>query len=150
MSGPWSNDQARWLAVTSPRPPARSASIGFTREGAITRSPTATGDATTRNHGSFVGFEPVERHSSFPLPGSWAVTTSPPVTTISTLPPTRTNVGVVYASGDSWMAGVGRSTFQRFFPVAASTATTYDGASVSIPCSTGTYNAPSSSSGDDA
>ena len=150
MSGPWSKDHARWLAVTSPRPPARSASIGRTRDGAITRSPTASGEATTRNHGSFVGFMPVERHSSFPLAGSCAVTTSPPVTTISTFPPARTNVGVVYASGDSWIAGVGRSTFQRFLPVAASTETTYDGASVFIPCSTGTYSAPSSSSGDEA
>ena len=41
------------------------------------------------------GLRPFARHSSFPLAGSWPVTTSPPVTTISTFWPRRATVGVV-------------------------------------------------------
>ena len=47
-SGPRSNDHSRCVDVTSPRPKARSASIGRTRVGATTTSPTATGEATMR------------------------------------------------------------------------------------------------------
>jgi hypothetical protein len=61
----------------------------------MTTSPAATGEATMRWNGWSVGLRPFARHSSFPLAGSWPVTTSPPVTTISTFWPRRATVGVV-------------------------------------------------------
>jgi hypothetical protein len=70
------------------------------------------------------------------VPGSWPVTTSPPLTTISVLVPYCRSAGVVYESGDSLMASVGRSTFQMVLPDFFSIRSTYDGSSVFIPCST--------------
>ena len=57
------------LLVTSPLPNARSTSIGFTRVGATTRSPTATGEATMRWKGLLSGLRPSARHSSRPVAG---------------------------------------------------------------------------------
>ena len=55
----------------------------------------ATGEATMRKLGSFVGFKPWARHFSWPVAGSCPVTTSPPVNTISAASPRRARVGVV-------------------------------------------------------
>ena len=94
-SGPRSKDHSTALFVTSPLPKAFSTSIGFTRVGATTMSPAATGEATMRWNGLLSGLSPSARHSSRPVRGSWPVTTSPPVTTISTCLPRRATVGVV-------------------------------------------------------
>ena len=72
-----------------------------------------------RLEGLLVGLRPSIRHSSLPLAGSCPVTTSPPVTTIST--PfgallTWSAAGVVYESGDSSIARVGRSVRHSVFP----------------------------------
>ena len=75
---------------------------------------------------------------------------SPPVIAISEVLPTVTRSGVVYASGDSEIACVGRSIFQIVFPDLPSTFITYDGSSVFMPCSTWMYSAPWCSSGDEA
>ena len=64
------------------------------------------------------------------------MTASPPVMMISVRPPARITAGVVYESGDSCGAIVGRSTFQIVLPDAASIFSTYDGSSVFMPCST--------------
>ena len=58
--------------------------------------------------------------------------------------------GVVYESGDSKTASVGRSTRQMVLPVIGSIFRTYDGSSVFMPCSTCTYSASPWSKGDEA
>ena len=73
-----------------------------------------------RCHWWLVGLRPSLRQSSLPVAGSCAVTMSPPETTISVRLLTFSGTGVVYASGASAMALVGRSCFQTVFPVALS------------------------------
>src|ERR1044071_2129350 len=96
-SGPLSNAKTRCDVVTSPRPPARNARSGRSRLGAQIISPATNGDATIRYEGLLVGFRPLARHSSLPVAGSWPVTTSPPVTTISWAEPLVRRAGVVQA-----------------------------------------------------
>src|SRR4029079_2139460 len=86
------------------------------------------------------GFNPLSRHNSLPVAGSWPVTTSAPLITISVPDPVPTIAGGEDASGDSWTAVVGRSIFQRVRPVFLSIRITYEGSSVFMPCSTCTYN----------
>src|SRR6185295_6289443 len=91
------------------------------------------GDATMRYEGLLSGLRPLARQSSLPVSGSWPVTQSPPVITISVFLPYRSRPGVVYESGDSRMALVGRSIFHNVLPVFLSMRITYEGSSVFIP-----------------
>src|SRR4029079_9776931 len=119
------------------------------RDGTTIKSPNTTGDATIRLLPSFEGLRPSARHNSRPVAGSCPVTTSPPDTTISAPLATRESAGVVYASGDSERARVGRSVRHIVLPSVVVTRSKQDGASVVMPCSTCTYSAPSNSRGDD-
>ena len=68
----------------------------------------------------FSGLRPSARHNSCPVSRSCPVTTSPPVMTISRVEPYSSSAGVVYESGDSRRAFVGRSTRQTVSPVTRS------------------------------
>ncbi len=69
--------------------------------------------------------------------------------TSSRFSPVRTIAGVVYESGDSRWAIVGRSTLQIVRPFALLMRSTYEGSSVFMPCSTCTNTESPKSIGDE-
>ena len=136
-SGPLSNDQSTCVLVTSPR------AAGLQREHrplARRRDDQVAVDDRRRDDavvGIVGGVQPVDAPQLLAgreiVAGDDVAAGDDDLLGVADLAPAP---GVVYESGDSECAFVGRSTRHVVLPVALSMRSRYDGSSVCMPCST--------------